>query len=445
MELLPDFLLILRRFNETIVKPKGVGIIHLFSGPKTKKGMRYSIIFLVCLFSFGFTAKAQYFNFAGKPEVSVLTCAPGKAVYAKFGHTAIRINDGQGLDLVFNYGVFDFNTPGFLLKFLRGRTDYMLGVYPTASFIAEYKERNSTVWEQNLNLDTLQTQKLIRLLNTNYIPENRFYRYNFAFDNCATRPREVIRDALDGVIVTREIISGDSYRDLINYYIEDSPWLYVGINVLFGIDADQPVRNSGELFLPELMRNNLQYAKVRSNSDLNAEKKLVTSISELVTAEPEPVKSKLSIIFHPMFFFLILLFMGIYLTFKTEKRNKTSKVFDTLLFASTGMAGLILFFFSNFSVHPFVDNNLNLLWLNPLNLIVALFIWSTRFRRLTFFYLVLYVLSILVYGGITAWMSYNVVFSLLPLIVLLLIRSFRRVKRLLHKLTVPTDKGFKWI
>lgn len=405
--------------------------------------MRYSFIFLLFFFSFGFTAKAQYFNFAGDPDVSVLTCAPGKAVYAKFGHTAIRINDGQGLDLVFNYGVFDFNTPGFMLKFLRGRTDYMLGVYPTASFIAEYKERNSTVWEQKLNLDAEQTQKLIRLLNTNYIPENRFYRYNFAFDNCATRPREVIRDALDGVIITREIVSGDSYRDLINYYIDDSPWLYLGINLIFGIDADRPVRNGGELFLPELMRNNLQYAKVRSNANLYEDKKLVKSITELVSAEPEPAKS--SNIFHPAIFFTVLLLLGIYLTFKTEKRNKTSKIFDTVLYASTGLAGLVLFFFSNFSVHPFVNNNLNLLWLNPLNLVLAMFIWSASFRKLTFLYLILYVLSILIFGGITAWMSYHVVFSLLPLIVLLLIRSFRRVKRLLHKLTIPTDKGFKWI
>jgi hypothetical protein len=408
--------------------------------------MKYSILlFLFIFFSSDFIAKAQYFNFQGDPEVSVLTCAPGKAVYAKFGHTAIRINDNQGLDLVFNYGVFNFDTPGFLLKFLRGRTDYMLGVYPTSSFLVEYKERNSTVWEQKLNMNSEEKQKLIRLLNTNYIPENRFYRYNFAFDNCATRPREVIRDALDGLLISKEVVSGDTYRDLINYYIEDSPWVSLGINLLFGMNADKPVRNGGELFLPELMRNNLQYSKVRSNSDFNEEKRLVTSIKEVVTAEPEQVKSKIGLLFHPVLFFMIILLFGIYLTFKTEKRNKTSKIFDTILYASTGLAGLVLLFFSNFSIHPFVDSNLNLLWLNPFNLVLALMIWSSRFRRLSFYYLILYVLSILVFGGITAWMSYYVVFSLLPLIVVLLIRSFRRVKRLLHKLTIPTDKGFKWI
>jgi hypothetical protein len=408
--------------------------------------MKYSILlFLFIFFSSDFIAKAQYFNFQGDPEVSVLTCAPGKAVYAKFGHTAIRINDNQGLDLVFNYGVFNFDTPGFLLKFLRGRTDYMLGVYPTSSFLVEYKERNSTVWEQKLNMNSEEKQKLIRLLNTNYIPENRFYRYNFAFDNCATRPREVIRDALDGLLISKEVVSGDTYRDLINYYIEDSPWVSLGINLLFGMNADKPVRNGGELFLPELMRNNLQYSKVRSNSNFNEEKRLVTSIKEVVTAEPEQVKSKIGLLFHPVLFFMIILLFGIYLTFKTEKRNKTSKIFDTILYASTGLAGLVLLFFSNFSIHPFVDSNLNLLWLNPFNLVLALMIWSSRLRRLSFYYLILYVLSILVFGGITAWMSYYVVFSLLPLIVVLLIRSFRRVKRLLHKLTIPTDKGFKWI
>lgn len=388
-------------------------------------------------------ANSQYFNYEGKTEVSLLTCAPGKAVYAKFGHTAIRIRDEKGLDLVFNYGVFDFNTPNFLLKFLKGHTDYLLGVYPASAFLAEYKERNSTVWEQTLNLKETEKIKLIELLNINYAPANRVYRYNFVYDNCATRPRNIIKESVDGLLISHSGASEETYRQLISNYLSENPWLDLGINLILGTPADRKVRENGELFLPELLRNNFQYSHIKSYSSKEPERKLVSEIKEIVIAQPEKVASK-SHFTSPLFIFTVWFLLGVYMTFKKEKHNKSSKIFDTVLYGITGLTGIFIFVFSFVSVHALVSSNINLLWLNPLNIFIAGIIWIGKVKKLVFFYHIINIILIIVFVGVSALFVQSAIIAVLPIIALLILRTFRRVKRLLHKLTIPTDKGLQW-
>lgn len=122
-------------------------------------------------------------------RLSLLTCAPGEEIYSLFGHTAIRYeNSSQGIDVVFNYGLFSFNTPNFIFRFSLGETDYQLGATDYERFAAEYAFFGRSVWQQTLNLTDEEKTELIRLLQENYRPENRVYRYNFFYDNCATRP-----------------------------------------------------------------------------------------------------------------------------------------------------------------------------------------------------------------------------------------------------------------
>ena len=150
--------------------------------------------------------KAQEMQFSDSASISILTCSPGQEVYAKFGHSGIRINDSvTKTDMVFNYGIFSFNTENFYYKFIKGETDYYLGVHPTDFFLAEYEERNSMVWEQVLNLSTTEKRKIINALIDNYRPENRVYRYNYVFDNCATRPRDKILNNITGYINSRTL------------------------------------------------------------------------------------------------------------------------------------------------------------------------------------------------------------------------------------------------
>ena len=147
-------------------------------------------------------------------RLSLLTCAPGEEIYSLFGHTAIRYEDpANGIDAVFNYGLFSFNTPNFILRFSLGETDYQLGATDYARFAAEYAFDGRSVWQQTLNLSKEEKAELIRLLQENYLPENRVYRYNFFYDNCATRPRDKIEESIDGkVIYPAEPQDGSRYR-----------------------------------------------------------------------------------------------------------------------------------------------------------------------------------------------------------------------------------------
>lgn len=130
-------------------------------------------------------------------RISLLTCASGEEIYSLFGHTAIRYeNYTRGIDAVFNYGIFNFNAPNFILRFALGETDYQLGVTDYERFAAEYYYLERDVWQQELNLTVQEKEKLVMLLEENYRPENRIYRYNFFYDNCATRPRDLIENPL---------------------------------------------------------------------------------------------------------------------------------------------------------------------------------------------------------------------------------------------------------
>lgn len=164
--------------------------------------MNKLIIALILLFFFlGQSVRGQEDNI----KVSLMTCAPGTEIYALFGHTALRYEDkARGEDWVFNYGMFSFNTPHFIYRFVKGETDYELGVTRYPYFEGSYAMRGSSVYQQTLNLTISEKQELRRLLEENYLPENRVYRYNFFYDNCTTRARDVIERCIEGKVVYSE-------------------------------------------------------------------------------------------------------------------------------------------------------------------------------------------------------------------------------------------------
>ena len=186
-------------------------------------------------------------------RLSLLTCAPGEEIYSLFGHTAIRYEDPvNGIDAVFNYGLFSFNTPNFILRFSLGETDYQLGATDYAHFAAEYAFDGRSVWQQTLNLSKEEKAELIRLLQENYLHENRVYRYNFFYDNCATRPRDKIEESIDGkVIYPAEPQDGSlSFRDIVHQYCKGHPWARFGIDLCIGSEADRPITQRQMMFAP---------------------------------------------------------------------------------------------------------------------------------------------------------------------------------------------------
>lgn len=400
---------------------------HLFF---MKRFLLISFIFLCTM-----NLYAQEISFSDSSVISLITCSPGEEVYAKFGHNAIRINDPKnGYDFVFNYGIFSFETEDFYYKFIKGETDYQLGVYDTGNFLPEYKERNSAVWEQVLNLTIPEKRKLISSLLKNYEPQNRTYRYNFVFDNCATRPRDKIITALHGHVSFQPNPDSKTFRQWIGDYVGTDTWVKFGIDLVFGMDADQPANTSESMFLPEVLMSEFQTAQI---TEPDGQTRKLVSITKTLVEKKEVKSPSDCFIFKPLSISIILLVIGILLTiWEIKNRMLLFKQFDMVILAISGIGGLIAFYLMFFSVHPLVKSNLNLLWLNPLNLVVAVLIWFKRSRKQLFFYQIFNMLLLVM--ALLAFALSEQVFNTatFPLIVLLLIRCanwFDITKRRIYK------------
>lgn len=395
---------------------------------------KFVLVFLFFL-SF-FSTQAQELSFSDSARISLITCSPGPEVYAKFGHTAIRIVDqNPKIDVVFNYGLFSFETSNFYFKFIKGETDYQLGVFETAYFLPEYKERNSNVWEQKLNLTVTEKRRLINSLMDNYRPENRIYRYNFVFDNCATRPRDKIMGALSGYVRFENLNDSKTFRQWIGTYVGNDSWLKFGIDLVFGLDADRTATESESMFLPEVLMSELQTGQIVEKN--NQSRKLVSDkVALVIKDESKEENAKEGFATKPLAVAIALLLLGTVITLWDYSRKRHFKTFDSVLMIVTGLTGIVVMFLMFFSSHPLVKSNLNLLWLNPLNIVFGILIWvkDTQVRRLIFFYQIFNI--ILLVGALFAFalsiQSFNL--AVFPILVLMLMRSSRWFAYTKHKL-----------
>ena len=190
----------------------------------------------------------------------LVTCEPGDEVYARFGHSGISVYDTENeIDDVFHWGLFSFDTPNFIGRFIAGKTDYMMGVYDTKFFMLEYIERGSSVYAQELNLTPEQKHKFWDKLWDNYRPENRKYRYNFIYDNCATRPYQLIINAYNYKVTNNKDLHHTSYRDIINSYIPIGSPLNTGINLIIGNKADKYITAKESMAFPMYAMDALNY------------------------------------------------------------------------------------------------------------------------------------------------------------------------------------------
>lgn len=296
-------------------------------------------------------------------KVSLLTCSPGEQVYELFGHTAIRITDpAKGVDVVFNYGLFSFDTPNFVWRFVCGETDYLLGCTDFQYFIAEYGVRGSGVTEQVLALDSVQKNRIIEALATNALPKNRVYRYSFLFNNCTTKARDKIIDAVGGIVNYAASSVGDTltFRDIIHRHTVDNPWYQFGMDLLLGAPADEIAGRSGAQFAPFILLQEFAGATVADGDSI---KRLVESQNELLLPQQRESKRNNLTPFNVSLLLLLFTFM----VMLCERRSKrTFWLWDMLLMLLQALSGSILLFMVLFSQHPAVDCNWLLLWLNPL-------------------------------------------------------------------------------
>lgn len=305
---------------------------------------------------------------ADTERFSVLTCSPGDEAYSLFGHTALRyVNEEKKVDVVFNYGYFDFNSPGFMWRFALGETDYRLGAVPFRFFIPEYVDRGSSITEQVLDLTPGQVERLLNALVENNKPENRVFRYNYFYKNCTTMARDKFLEIVSGdsKVVFEESGDDKSFRDELNRMTADHPWFAFGINVILGSDVDATATKEELQFIPSNLMNDLDKAYI---VDSDGNRRPLVKEKRVLVHENKPKVEQGN--FTPFYASLLLLLLTMIVMLCELRRKKTFWGYDIILMLMQGAAGLGILFMWIFSEHPAVGSNYAILLLNPLALIV---------------------------------------------------------------------------
>jgi hypothetical protein len=380
--------------------------------------MRISYLtFLLSLFFLFQEKSVTAFVLSQQAEISVLTCSPGNEPYSVYGHSAIRVKDvTYNYDVVFNYGIFDFSAPNFIYRFARGQTDYLLGAYDFSNFVDEYVADQRSIFEQILNLTPAEKQKVFDFLLWNAREENRIYRYNFFFDNCATRIRDVIQEQTDGEVIFPENSQDQkTFRELIKKYHSKLVWLNFGIDLVVAAPSDQKASVFEEMFLPDYLMKHFAHATLKSENEIRP---LVKS-THVIYQAPEMRYKSLKIA-SPAVIFGILLFVVGWISVNQFRKRKINYKLDYLIFGFYGFMGVVISWFVLFSEHPAMSPNYNLMWTIPLHLVFAILWKIKRWRPVTRYYFILIAgwLLFFVFSGIFLPQKFHVVFYLMSLMVL---------------------------
>ncbi len=308
---------------------------------------------------------------------ALLTCSPGSEVYSLYGHTALRVWNGNGMDLVFNYGVFDFKSDHFLWRFVLGKTDYQVVAVPTSFFLQTYEREGRGVEQQRLNLTPQEGDRLIQFLLWNAQPENRVYRYNYLTNNCATKVLDAISQALDGRLEWPDSIGHRTYRGEIHRYNADHLWARLGNDLLLGADCDTLISASATIFLPFPLQAYVDTAMVVGAD--GGRRLLADSATTLVPVRS--VETEPGFLLRPRYcawlFVLLRLADGDW----EKRRGRVLWAVDVPVMLAQGLAGVLLVFMFCFSEHPTVDSNWQILLFNPVPLVCLPWVISRAYRH----------------------------------------------------------------
>ncbi len=303
-------------------------------------------------------------------EISLVTCEPHDMVYALYGHTGLRINDqASGIDLLANWGIFDMRKKFFVARFVFGLTDYRMEIEKWDDFCMRYSYYGCGIYEQTLNLNWAEKRKLINKVLENYQPENRVYRYNFFYDNCTTRPRDLIQSSIDGEIVYPSAGNILTYRELIHQWNGTHLWARWGNDILLGVNADKATTVAEAQFLPDNLRKDFAGAEI---STPDTQRRKLVSREQWATA---PLYDKGENTFLDEYVLSPLgaaMLLAIILTIVEIAERRVGRrfwQFDTMLLLMSGIIGLVLFMML-FSQHPTVKLNFQILIFNPLALLL---------------------------------------------------------------------------
>jgi hypothetical protein len=351
-------------------------------------------------------------------RISLLTCTPGQELYSTFGHTAIRITDSISLtDYVFNYGTFNFEEDGFYTKFIRGKLLYYLSAENFSDFKFAYQAENRGITEQILNLNAEEKIALKQALYENTKEKNKYYKYDFIFDNCTTRARDILVKYKKNQTAFQPVMpKGTSFRQAIHLYLDKNgkDWSKLGIDLLLGARTDAIMSTAHSQFLPDNL--------MKSLDSINQPTALVISTKNLY---PTTEQTEESFLFTPLFVFSLLFSSLLFMSFSSNHSIKIFlQGFDGVFFFLIGILGVLLIFMWWGTDHSMTKNNYNLLWAWPTNIIAAFLMPSRKKWVQKYFGIQAAVLLLLLVGWFFLPQQLNT--SLIPIVLLMIFISAKK-------------------
>ena len=306
----------------------------------------------------------------------MITIGPGESLNDAFGHNAFRVRDkAQGIDVVYGYGEYDFDAPNFYLKFAQGKLNYLISRDKFSDFYNRYVHYNRTIEEQVLNLTTEEKQNLFDYLETNYKPENRRYLYDFFYDNCATRIRDVTNTVTNNDIefTLPNDFESKTFRGLIHEHVKLNSWGSFGIDIALGSVIDKKASANESMFLPKYIHAFFNKAIISKSDDLIKSSTILYKKKETETAS--------NFLYSPLMVMGLLALAILFVTFRDFKKQKRSKWLDTILFGTTGVIGILLLLLWFATDHSATAQNYNLLWAFPFNLFLISQLLKNRVKK----------------------------------------------------------------
>jgi hypothetical protein len=325
----------------------------MLSQSKYSSKSRYFLcaILVVAVSLFGYSQKRE-------SKISLLTIAPGNEVSDCFGHTGVKISTGKSAnDYVYNYGTYSFDQPNFILNFVRGKLLYSLSKQSFPAFLQYYHNEKRTIYEQKLNLTPEEEVALLAALEQNYLPENKTYLYDFFFDNCSTRPRIVIENALQSVTYNEEV-TPKTFRELLEEYTQSRSWLDFGIDLIIGNIADRQANREEQMFLPDYLHDYLGTAVAGSDRIVTEDYLVLDFITEGIARKQKALDIPL-IIFSLFALFELFLLLG-------RKQPRWAAIYDKCWYSILGLGALIILIMWLGTDHIATKSNWNILWMSPI-------------------------------------------------------------------------------
>ena len=377
--------------------------------------------FIGSVFLLSNNLKAQATDTA-RLQISILTCDAGEDIYTVWGHTAIRVIDSiQGADYVFNYGTFDFETPFFISKFVKGNLEYFISANYYADFYAQYQYEKRNIKEQVLNLSAIEKLRWYQALKKNMTGKNRYYFYNFITDNCTTRVK-------DGLFNNSHYVPNQSqeksFREkvVLGPYQKGIPWIGLGIDLLLGSFSDQKPTDLQAAFLPDLLFEQLAGIKKLVKSTNVSNFNNVASAAQINTKDNSPL-------------YVLIGFLFLYahsLFFKNKPVRIISSITDVILLILFTLGGSLIFYMSFISNHTACFNNFNIMWMHPLYFIglIAYFIKNNWISHIAKLFLAAIIGLIIT----SYWLPQHFSIEVFTLIAITLILNYRLIKRGQHNI-----------